>query len=69
MDLNEILETAVEARASDIHLKAGLPPIFRRDNKLVPYKDELVGYITAQGFDCEHKPNAWAASWAADNRC
>jgi len=33
------------------------------------YKDELVGYVTAQGFNCEHKPNAWAASWAADARC
>jgi predicted RNase H-related nuclease YkuK (DUF458 family) len=33
------------------------------------YKDELVGYVTAQGFNCEHKPNAWAASWAADNKC
>ena len=33
------------------------------------YKDELVGYVTAQGFECEHKPNAWAATWAADNKC
>jgi predicted RNase H-related nuclease YkuK (DUF458 family) len=33
------------------------------------YKDELVGYVSAQGFNCEHKPNAWAASWAADGRC
>lgn len=33
------------------------------------YKDELVGYVAAQGFNCEHKPNAWAASWAADSKC
>jgi len=33
------------------------------------YKDELVGYVTAQGFNCEIKPNAPAASWAADGRC
>jgi predicted RNase H-related nuclease YkuK (DUF458 family) len=33
------------------------------------YKDELVGYVSAQGFNCEHKPNSWAASWAADNKC
>ncbi|GAB4251925.1 type IV pilus twitching motility protein PilT [Deferrisoma sp.] len=39
MDLNRILEVAVRARASDIHLKAGLPPIFRRDSQLYPYKD------------------------------
>ena len=39
MDLNEILQVAVKARASDIHLKAGLPPIFRRDSQLVPYRE------------------------------
>ncbi len=39
MDLNEILRNAVGARASDIHLKAGLPPIFRRDSQLFPYKE------------------------------
>ncbi len=39
MDLNRILQIAVKARASDIHLKAGLPPIFRRDSQLIPYKD------------------------------
>jgi len=33
------------------------------------YKDELVGFVTAQGFECQHKPNAWAASWAADKFC
>jgi predicted RNase H-related nuclease YkuK (DUF458 family) len=33
------------------------------------YKDELVGFITSQGFNCEIKPNAPAASWAADARC
>jgi len=33
------------------------------------YKDEIVGYVTSQGFACEHKPEAWAASWVADGRC
>ena len=33
------------------------------------YKDEIVGYVTAQGFDCEHKPKSWAASWIADGKC
>lgn len=33
------------------------------------YKDELVGLVMAQGFNCIHKPNAWAASSCADSRC
>ena len=39
MDLNEILGIAVKGHASDIHLKAGLPPMFRINGKLVPLKD------------------------------
>ncbi|MBI5444483.1 MAG: PilT/PilU family type 4a pilus ATPase [Deltaproteobacteria bacterium] len=39
MDLNEILRAASQAQASDIHMKAGLPPILRRDNQLYPLKD------------------------------
>ncbi|MFQ5513287.1 MAG: type IV pilus twitching motility protein PilT [Myxococcota bacterium] len=38
MQLNEILRTAVKGNASDIHLKAGLPPVFRVDGALVPLK-------------------------------
>jgi|GEM_PF-2667913 len=33
------------------------------------YKDEVVGYVTSQGFECKHKPEAWAASWIADGKC
>jgi twitching motility protein PilT len=36
MELNDILKIAVKASASDIHLKAGLQPIFRIDGSLVP---------------------------------
>jgi twitching motility protein PilT len=36
MELNDILAVAIKARASDIHLKAGLPPIFRIDGALRP---------------------------------
>lgn len=36
MDLNEILTIAVKARGSDVHIKAGLPPIVRIDGKLHP---------------------------------
>jgi twitching motility protein PilT len=36
MDLIEILTTAVKGRASDIHIKTGLPPVVRIDGKLRP---------------------------------
>ncbi len=36
MELNDILSIALKARASDIHIKAGLPPIFRIDGHLRP---------------------------------
>ncbi len=39
MELNEILQIALRAGASDIHLKAGLPPMFRVDGALIPLKD------------------------------
>lgn len=39
MELNDVLGVAVKGRASDTHLKAGLPPIFRVDGSLVPMKD------------------------------
>ncbi|PLX85004.1 MAG: type IV pili twitching motility protein PilT [Desulfuromonas sp.] len=36
MDLNEILSVGLKSNASDIHLKAGLPPIYRIDGTLRP---------------------------------
>ena len=39
MELNEILQVALRGGASDIHLKAGLPPMFRVDGSLVPPTD------------------------------
>jgi twitching motility protein PilT len=39
MELNEILQIALRASASDIHLKAGLPPMFRIDGSLMPLKE------------------------------
>ncbi|MDD3801531.1 type IV pilus twitching motility protein PilT [Desulfuromonas thiophila] len=36
MDLNEILTMAIKARASDVHIKAGLPPVYRIDGALRP---------------------------------
>lgn len=35
MELNDILKIAIKANASDIHIKAGLPPTFRIDGSLV----------------------------------
>ena len=36
MELNEILSVGLKSGASDIHLKAGLPPIYRIDGPLRP---------------------------------
>ncbi len=36
MTLNDLLRTAVQAGASDVHLKLGQPPILRRDGLLAP---------------------------------
>jgi twitching motility protein PilT len=36
MELNTILSVALKSRASDIHMKAGLPPIYRIDGVLRP---------------------------------
>lgn len=38
-DLNTILKVALKGGASDIHLKAGLPPMFRINGSLVPLKN------------------------------
>ncbi|MEE2663094.1 MAG: type IV pilus twitching motility protein PilT [Myxococcota bacterium] len=38
MELNQILKVAIKGGASDIHLKSGLPPMFRVDGALVPLK-------------------------------
>jgi twitching motility protein PilT len=39
MELNDILGAALKLGASDVHLKAGLPPMFRIDGSLVPQKE------------------------------
>src|SRR4051794_31841472 len=43
MELNEILAIAIKAKGSDIHLKAGIPPIVRIDGKLraIPNAERL----------------------------
>jgi twitching motility protein PilT len=39
MELNQILALAVRSGTSDVHLKAGLPPMFRINGSLRPVKD------------------------------
>ncbi len=38
-ELNEVLKIALKGGASDIHIKSGLPPMFRVDGALVPLKN------------------------------
>jgi len=40
MNLNELLKTTFEKRASDLHVKVGVPPILRIDGRLVPLEAE-----------------------------
>ncbi|OIP61414.1 MAG: type IV pili twitching motility protein PilT [Nitrospirae bacterium CG_4_9_14_3_um_filter_53_35] len=36
MDLNGLLKTAIERKASDVHFKVGSPPVLRIDGELIP---------------------------------
>jgi len=40
MDLNSLLKITFEKRASDLHVKVGVPPILRIDGRLVPLDTE-----------------------------
>jgi twitching motility protein PilT len=40
MTLNDLLKMTFEKRASDLHLKVGVPPILRIDGRLVPVETE-----------------------------
>jgi twitching motility protein PilT len=39
MEINEILKVGVKQGASDVHIKVGLPPVFRIDGSLYPLKN------------------------------
>jgi len=39
MDLQQLLHSMVEKKASDVHLKTGAPPLFRIDGDLTPQSD------------------------------
>lgn len=49
IDITELLKIAVRGRASDVHMKVGMPPVFRVDGALVPLKDGQ--RITAEDAD------------------
>ncbi len=53
MDLNALLQGAVELGATDIHLKLGQPPVLRRDGALSP----LEGYPALSDRELEHALN------------
>ena len=40
MNLNELLKVTFDRRASDLHLKVGVPPILRINGRLVPLENE-----------------------------
>ena len=40
MNLNDLLKATFEKRASDLHLKVGVPPVLRIDGRLVPLDNE-----------------------------
>ncbi len=40
MNLNDLLKLTFERRASDLHVKVGVPPILRIDGKLMPLENE-----------------------------
>lgn len=42
MDLQEILNSMVNKKASDVHLKAGAPPLFRIDGDLIPQSETIL---------------------------
>ncbi len=39
MDINEVLKIGVKQGASDVHIKVGIPPVFRIDGSLYPLKN------------------------------
>lgn len=42
MELNYLLEKAIEKKASDVHISVGIPPVFRVNGELVYWSDKKV---------------------------
>lgn len=51
--LDEILTDAFYKSASDVHLTAGSPPVYRINGKLIPQKDEKLTYNMTRSFTQE----------------
>jgi len=49
----------------EIHLDVNANTKFKSGR----HKDELIGLVASQGYRCLIKPDAWAASGAADRKC
>ena len=62
MELNEILSLSVKAKASDIHIKAGLPPIYRINGSLRP---PPTGFPASVDSAPTSSPSAAASRWSS----
>src|SRR5712671_2532825 len=80
MELNELLRRAVEAGASDIHLKLDRPPMLRRDGAVAPLEgvdplteadlDAYLRTVTAvapQRYDLYHESGDLDIAYTADD--
>ena len=50
VDIKAILETAIENRASDVHINVGMPPVLRRDTELIATEFPPVTNQDARGM-------------------
>jgi twitching motility protein PilT len=71
MELNEILAIAMKAKGSDVHLKAGLPPIVRIDGQLraIPNAERLTADVVrnmAVGIMNERQKKIFEESYEVD---
>ncbi len=50
MNLNQLLETVVSRKASDLHLTVGLPPMARIHGEIVPIEETVLDKQTLRGY-------------------
>ncbi len=50
MEIDSLLRTMVESKASDLHIKVGAPPVLRIDGLLEPLDQPALGSADVQGF-------------------
>ena len=68
-DLDELLRQAVTARASDVHLHAGLPPAYRIDGHMTPVPgwpvltDEMLA-VTLPRILKDHQRSGSRRTWS-----